>query len=177
VFGTICCPEGTLLPVPEGRSDRSLARPAPPQKSRPVGHGLIGAGMRTDSMIGVISLPEKNMAHLSTRNTSGRGSAPDHTVPYGTVLWGWGCSRHFVPGNDRTVPPGLSPFLRALNLPNISYLRAIQPWAKPGVLTSSIVLVLVLVLVIDSLDRWQVRSPPMGPAALVARSRILESPN
>jgi hypothetical protein len=32
-----------------------------------------------------------------------------------------------VPGYDRTVPPGLSPFLRALNLPIISYLRAIQP--------------------------------------------------
>jgi hypothetical protein len=36
---------------------RCLKEPAPPQKSRPVGHGLIGAGMRTDSMIGVISLP------------------------------------------------------------------------------------------------------------------------
>jgi hypothetical protein len=39
-------------------------------------------------------------------------------VPYGTVLLGWGCSRHFVPGYDRTVPPGLSPFLQALNLTN-----------------------------------------------------------
>jgi hypothetical protein len=29
---------------------------ARPQKSRPVGYGLIRAGMRTDSMIGVISL-------------------------------------------------------------------------------------------------------------------------
>jgi hypothetical protein len=29
----------------------------PPQKSRPAGYGLIRAGMRTDSMIGVISLP------------------------------------------------------------------------------------------------------------------------
>jgi hypothetical protein len=31
--------------VPEGRSDRSLARSAwknPPQKNRPVGHGMIG---------------------------------------------------------------------------------------------------------------------------------------
>jgi hypothetical protein len=36
-----------------------------------------------------------------------------------------------VPGYDRTVPPGLNPFLRALNLPNISYLRAIQPRLKP----------------------------------------------
>jgi hypothetical protein len=58
------CPEagGALSPVPEGRSDRSLARSAwtaPPQKSRPVGYGLIRFGVRTDSMIGVTSLPEE----------------------------------------------------------------------------------------------------------------------
>jgi hypothetical protein len=37
-------PEGRST-VPEGRSDRSLARSAwnsPPQKNRPVGHGMIG---------------------------------------------------------------------------------------------------------------------------------------
>jgi len=28
MFETICCPEGALSPVPEGRSDRSLARSA-----------------------------------------------------------------------------------------------------------------------------------------------------
>jgi hypothetical protein len=36
--------------VPEGQCDRSLARSAwesPPQKSRPVGYGLILAGVRT----------------------------------------------------------------------------------------------------------------------------------
>jgi len=33
-------------------------------------------------------------------------AAPDHTVPYGTVLFGGRCSRHFVPGYDRSVPPG-----------------------------------------------------------------------
>jgi hypothetical protein len=71
--------------VSEGRSDRSLARSAwtaPPQKSRPVGYGLIRAGVRTDSMIDWPSL--KNTAHLSTRNTSGIRSVPDHTVPYAT---------------------------------------------------------------------------------------------
>jgi hypothetical protein len=60
MFETIRCPEGGS--VPEGWSDRSLARSAwtaPPQKSRPVGYGLIRAGMRRDSMIGVISLPLK----------------------------------------------------------------------------------------------------------------------
>ena len=33
-------------------------------------------------------------------------ATPDHTVPYGTALLGWRCPRHFVPGYDRTVPPG-----------------------------------------------------------------------
>ena len=42
----------------EGGANPGLSLPlSPPQKSRPVGHGLIRAGMRTDSMIGVISLP------------------------------------------------------------------------------------------------------------------------
>jgi hypothetical protein len=57
-------------------------------------------------------------AHISMRDTSGIRSAPDLIVPYGTVLLGWGCSRHFVPGYDLTVPPGLSPFFGALKLPN-----------------------------------------------------------
>jgi hypothetical protein len=47
------------------------------------------------------NLPQ-NAAHLSTRNTSGIRSGPDHTVSNGTVLLGWGCSRHSVPGYDRT---------------------------------------------------------------------------
>jgi hypothetical protein len=37
--------------------------------------------------------------------------------------FGVGCSRHFVPGYDWTVPPGLSSFLRALNLPTFLNLR------------------------------------------------------
>jgi hypothetical protein len=48
--------------VPEGRCDRSLARSAwdrATQKSRPIGYGLIRAGVRTDSMIGVT-----NTAHI-----------------------------------------------------------------------------------------------------------------
>ena len=36
-----------------------------------------------------------------------------------------------MPGYDRTVPPGLCPFLRALKLQNSSYLRAIQPRVYP----------------------------------------------
>jgi hypothetical protein len=36
----------------------------------------------------------------------GAHTGANHTVPYGTVLLG-GSSRHFVPGYDQTVPPGL----------------------------------------------------------------------
>jgi hypothetical protein len=48
--------DGRVAFVPEGRCDRSLARSAwdsATQKSRPVGYGLIRAGLRTDSMVGV----------------------------------------------------------------------------------------------------------------------------
>jgi hypothetical protein len=33
-------------------------------------------------------------------------ACPNQTVPYGTALLGWHYPRHFVPGYDRTVPPG-----------------------------------------------------------------------
>jgi hypothetical protein len=36
----------------------------------------------------------------------GAHTCTNQTVPYGTALLGWRCSRHFVPGYDRTVPPG-----------------------------------------------------------------------
>jgi hypothetical protein len=39
-------------------------------------------------------------------------SCPERSVPYGTALLGWRCPRHFVPGYDRTVPPGQKPFAR-----------------------------------------------------------------
>ena len=41
--------------VPEGQHDRSLARSAweiVHRENRPVGHGMIRAGLRTDPMIG-----------------------------------------------------------------------------------------------------------------------------
>jgi hypothetical protein len=103
---------GALPPVPEGRSDRSLARSAwesTLRESRPVGYGVIRGGMRNYSTIGVNSFLKKH-GSFSTRNTSGIRSAPDHTVPYGTVILRQGYTRHFVPGYDRAVPPGLSPF-------------------------------------------------------------------
>ena len=115
----------------------------PPQKSRPVGYGVIRPGVRTDWSDEISNtktekfmlydlfqqtvydiepqleyhrtpifqeeyLALRNTAHISTRNTSGF-AAPDHTVPYGTVLSGWRCPRHFVPGYDRAVPPGQKP--------------------------------------------------------------------
>src|ERR1700675_2045437 len=36
----------------------------------------------------------------------GAHTCANYTVPYGTALLGWRFSRHFVPGYDRTVPPG-----------------------------------------------------------------------
>jgi hypothetical protein len=53
--------------VPEGRCDRSLARvpgTAPPQKSRPVGYGMIRAGVRTDTMIGVAKFRVRKLNRL-----------------------------------------------------------------------------------------------------------------
>src|ERR1700732_1960906 len=99
--------------VPGGRCDRSLARSAwdsATQKCRPVGYGVIRAGVRTDSMIGVTKFRiRKN--ETETWRTCGREiplgfAAPDHTVPYGTVL-----SRDAFPGTScqatiGVVPPG-----------------------------------------------------------------------
>jgi hypothetical protein len=49
----------------------------------PGGYGLIRAGVRTDSMIGAQISNTTIPRTSSTRNTL---DAPDHTVPYGTVL-------------------------------------------------------------------------------------------
>jgi hypothetical protein len=49
---------------------------------------------------------EKTRRNISTKNTSLGLGTPDHTVPYGTVPWGWRCPRHCVPGYDRCVPTG-----------------------------------------------------------------------
>src|ERR1700692_781435 len=63
--------------VPEGQRDRSQARSAwdsANPKSRPVGYGMIRAGVRTDSTWR--TFPREIPLKLA---------APDHTVPYGTV--------------------------------------------------------------------------------------------
>jgi hypothetical protein len=106
---------------------------APPQKSRPVGYGVIRAGVHADSMIGVTKNSETLLGNRArwylevqetvyyieqqlerhrtgtlfslpkeTRRTFRREiplglAAPDHTVPYGTVLSRDAFPRHFVP--------------------------------------------------------------------------------
>ena len=74
---------------------------APPQKSRPVGYGMIGAGVSTDSKMeeeisNAVSVSRIEMIpkcvggvldhvrHLVTLLLVG-SAAPNHTVPYGTV--------------------------------------------------------------------------------------------
>jgi hypothetical protein len=87
--------------VPEGRSDRSLAQvpgTAPPQKNRPVGHGMIGRRPNPRSI--------SPKGAPCFRRIGGHTGA-NQTVPYGTALLTSLCPRHFVPGYDRTVPPGL----------------------------------------------------------------------
>ena len=82
--------------------DRSQARSAwesVPRKNRPV-------GVRYDraQLIPEVFLERFEFRHSNHR--IGAHTCPNHTVPYGTALLGWPCSRHFVPGYDRTVPPG-----------------------------------------------------------------------
>ena len=65
--------QSLLRNVPEGRCDRGLARSAwksAPQKSRPVGYGVIRAGVRTDSMNPQeehLAFLEKHDAHFDAK--------------------------------------------------------------------------------------------------------------
>jgi hypothetical protein len=55
--------DGRMAFVPEGQADRSLARSAwdiATPKSRPVGYGVIRAGVRADSMIGVTNFKSED---------------------------------------------------------------------------------------------------------------------
>jgi len=78
--------DGRMAFVPEGQADRSQARTAwdnATPKRRPVGYGVIGAGVRADWMIGATKF---QIRRLKTLTLSVGIAAPDHTVPYGTVL-------------------------------------------------------------------------------------------
>jgi hypothetical protein len=67
--------------------------------SRPLGYGVIRAGVRNDSMIGVT-----NHGRTFRRKISVGLAAPDHTVPYGTVL-----SRDAFPGTSCQATIGVVP--------------------------------------------------------------------
>jgi hypothetical protein len=74
-FGTICCPEGTLPPVPEGRSDLSQARrawTAPPQKSRPSGTEPFPSGHQTSRTF-------LNLAPFNPGEPSPQANRPERT--------------------------------------------------------------------------------------------------
>src|SRR5271155_5285283 len=80
---------------------------ASPQKSRPVGYGVIRAGVRTDTNFQeqYLALPLRNTAPISTRNTSGISYARSYrTLRDGSFegRFPW----HFVPGYDRCCPSG-----------------------------------------------------------------------
>jgi hypothetical protein len=102
--------------MPEGRAQSRRDGPivawhevpgtAPPKKNRPVGHGMIG---RRPNRRGLLS--KGRAVFLRKANHSnpriGARTGANQTVPYGTALLRSRCARHFVPGYDRTVPPGL----------------------------------------------------------------------
>jgi hypothetical protein len=101
-------PEGSGS-VPEGQSDRSLARsawnsPTPKEPSRR--HGMIG---RRANPRGISSKGAPCFLRKANHSNSriGEHTGANQTVSYGTALLRSRCSRHFVPGYDRTVPPGL----------------------------------------------------------------------
>jgi hypothetical protein len=81
--------------VPEGQHDRSQAQSAwasATPKSRPVGYGMIRAGVRTDSTWR--PFPREIPLELAVS---------EHTVPYGTVH-----SRDTFPGTSCLATIGLS---------------------------------------------------------------------
>jgi hypothetical protein len=81
---------------------------APPQECRPVGYGLILAGVRTDSMIiGHEPRLKKHGAHFDPKIPLGLAT-PDHTVPYGTDL-----SRDAFPGTSCQATISVVPTGRA----------------------------------------------------------------
>jgi hypothetical protein len=116
------CPGGTT-------SIRSLARSAwnsATQKNRPVGYGMIGRS-ESQRYFSSTCAPcfgfhiETSSLQLSNRCAPLRES--DRTLRDGS--FGWRCSRHFVPGYDRTVPPGrlLAGALRPQSQVSLSFRR------------------------------------------------------
>ncbi len=94
--------------VPEGRCDRSLARsawngPTPEEPSRRARYDRA----QTQSQRYFASKCAPCFLSQASHSDQVRKTGPNQTVPYGTAPLRWRCPRHFVPGYDRTVPPGL----------------------------------------------------------------------
>ena len=116
--------------VPEGRCDRSLARSAwdsATQKSRPVEYGLIRAGLRTDSTIGVTKF--EYAAHFFDEKYLRVSCARSYRTLRDDSL-GRGCPRHFVPGYYHAVPPGTRYILRSDALFKLA-LMGLKAWVEP----------------------------------------------
>jgi len=97
--------------VPEGQHDRSLARSAweiVHRDNRPVGYGMIGRSSTQRYFSSKMCAAYSKFRR--TNHRIGAQACANHTVPYGTVLLDGAGPRHFVPGYDRTVPPGRKPF-------------------------------------------------------------------
>jgi hypothetical protein len=97
------------LNVSEGRCGRSPARSAwnslsPKEPSRRARYDRA----ETQSQRSFVERARRVLrkANHSNRRIGARTGA-NQTVPYGTALLRSRCPRHFVPGYDRTVPPGL----------------------------------------------------------------------
>jgi hypothetical protein len=122
-------PEGRSS-VPEGRSDRSLARsawngPTPKEPSRRARYDRAQTYPRGILSKGVPCFLRK-ANHSNPR--IGAHTGANQTVPYGTALLMLRCPRHFVPGYDRIVPPGLEGVTKLLVRFPGQYL-AYNPWA------------------------------------------------
>ena len=113
-----CCCEMSASASRTDNTDRSLARSAwnsATQKCRPVGYGVIRAGVRTDSMIGVtkfriqkLKRKQKHGAHVDEKYLWISCARSYRTLRDGSFEGRF--PRHFVPGYDQPVPPGQKPF-------------------------------------------------------------------
>src|ERR1700736_3557163 len=115
--------------VPEGQHDRSQARSAwdsAPQKSRPVGYGMIRRGVRA------IRRLEKEISNAVSLSRTGMIPGISCARSYRTLRDGsfeGRFPRHFVPGYDHAVPPGQKPFRPSKGLALSSRLWALA-WVK-----------------------------------------------
>jgi hypothetical protein len=125
--------------MPEGKGSQSkrdgpivawheVPETAPPQKNRSVGHDNDLAQTLSQRYFASKAAPCFLRRANHSNHRIGAHTGANQTVPYGTALLRWALSRHFVPGYDRAVPPGLggkAPSRRRI-VPNTPYLRIIH---------------------------------------------------